>query len=58
MSLDRALVEEVALNIGISEAFVEKDWHVTQVIKLLVENPHPDFAIVFTGALPFPKHTS
>lgn len=31
MSLDKALLEEVALvKVGINEAFIEKDWFVTQ----------------------------
>ena len=50
MVLDKSLLQEVALvKSGISEAFIEKDWFVTQVMKILVENPHPDFSIIFTG---------
>lgn len=50
MFLDKSLLQEVALvKSGINEAFIEKDWFVTKVIKILVENPHPDFSIVFTG---------
>lgn len=56
MSLDKALLEEVALvKVGINEAFVEKDWFVTKVIKILAENRYPDFFIVFTGGTSLSK---
>jgi hypothetical protein len=47
-SPSRAIIEEVAQIKGISEAFVEKDWCVTQVIKLITGITFQDFAIVFT----------
>lgn len=46
---DETLLTEAALEMGISESFVEKDWFVTQVIKRLVEHPFLDYVIVFTG---------
>lgn len=50
MSLDKSLLEEVALEKGtIEEAFIEKDWFVTQVIKILAGSTFQDFSIVFTG---------
>lgn len=50
MSLNQSILEEVALEKGtIEEAFIEKDWFVTQVIKLLAESTFQDFTIVFTG---------
>jgi predicted nucleotidyltransferase component of viral defense system len=50
MSLDKSLLEEVALEKGtIEEAFIEKDWFVTQVIKILAGSTYQDFSIVFTG---------
>ena len=50
LSLDKSLLEEVALEKGtIEEAFIEKDWFVTQVIKLLAGSTFQDFSIVFTG---------
>lgn len=50
ISLDKTLLEEVALvKVGINEAFIEKDWFVTKVIKVLSENQYLDFLIVFTG---------
>jgi hypothetical protein len=51
----RAVLEEVALHMGIQEAFVEKDWYVTQTIGLLVQNPYADFTIVFTGGTSLSK---
>ena len=56
MSLDRSLLEEVALvKNGINEAFIEKDWFVTQAIKILAENQYLDFFIVFTGGTSLSK---
>lgn len=55
MSPDRATLEEVALEMGISEAFVEKDWFVTKTIKVLAENHYLDFTIVFTGGTSLSK---
>lgn len=51
----RDVLEEVALHMGIQEAFVEKDWYVTQTIGLLVQNPYADFTIVFTGGTSLSK---
>ena len=56
MSLDRILLEEVALvKIGISEAFIEKDWFVTKAIKMLSDNQYLDFTLVFTGGTSLSK---
>lgn len=51
----RDVLEEVALHMGIGEAFVEKDWFVTQTIGLLVQYPYADFTIVFTGGTSLSK---
>lgn len=51
----RNVLEEVALHMGIQEAFVEKDWYVTQTIGLLIENPYADFSVVFTGGTSLSK---
>ena len=54
--LERELLEEVSLVLpGISEAFIEKDWFVTQVIKVLAQNQYLDFFIVFTGGTSLSK---
>ena len=54
--LDKSLLEEVALiKSGINEAFIEKDWFVTQVIKILAENQYLNFSIVFTGGTSLSK---
>lgn len=52
---DKALIEEVALVKGVSEAFIEKDWYATQVIRLLSEKPQQDFILVFTGGTALSK---
>ncbi len=51
----KAIIEEVAQIKGISEAFIEKDWFVTQVIKLLSNIQFQDFSIVFTGGTALSK---
>ncbi|MBC3789246.1 nucleotidyl transferase AbiEii/AbiGii toxin family protein [Spirosoma utsteinense] len=51
----RDVLEEVALSMGIQEAFVEKDWYVTHAIGLLVQNSHADFTLVFTGGTSLSK---
>lgn len=55
MSPDRTTLEEVALEMGISEAFVEKDWFVTKIIEMLANNHYLDFTIVFTGGTSLSK---
>lgn len=51
----RAIMEEVAQLRGISEAFVEKDWYVTQVIDLMQGISFGDFTLVFTGGTALSK---
>lgn len=52
---DKVLIEEVALIRGISEAFIEKDWYATQVIKLIAEKKQEDIVLVFTGGTALSK---
>lgn len=52
---DKALIEEVALVRGVSEAFIEKDWYATQVIRLLTQQQQGDFILVFTGGTALSK---
>ena len=51
----RAVLEEVALLLGINEAFVEKDWFVTEVINVLVQHPQAGLSLVFTGGTALSK---
>jgi hypothetical protein len=52
---DKNLIEEVALVKGISEAFVEKDWYVTQVIRKVSKIRYEDFQVIFTGGTALSK---
>lgn len=52
---DKAVFDEVALEKEIGEAFVEKDWYVTQVIKTLSENQYEDVQLIFTGGTSLSK---
>lgn len=51
----KELIEEVAQIKGISEAFIEKDWFVTQVIKIVSDIIFEDYRIVFTGGTSLSK---
>jgi len=51
----REIIEEVAQIKGISEAFIEKDWFVTQVIKIISNVTFEDYSIVFTGGTALSK---
>ncbi len=54
-SPDQALIEEVATVQGLAESFIEKDWFVTQVIRLLSEIHYEDFTLIFTGGTALSK---
>jgi predicted nucleotidyltransferase component of viral defense system len=51
----KEIIEEVAQIKGISEAFIEKDWFVTQVIKIIANVIFEDYSIVFTGGTALSK---
>jgi predicted nucleotidyltransferase component of viral defense system len=51
----KEIIEEVAQIKGISEAFIEKDWFVTQVINIVSRIVFEDFRIVFTGGTSLSK---
>jgi predicted nucleotidyltransferase component of viral defense system len=51
----KEIIEEVAQIKGISEAFIEKDWFVTQVIKIISNVVFEDYSIVFTGGTALSK---
>lgn len=52
---DKNTIELVARQLGISEAFVEKDWYVTQVLSTLTKIQHPGFELVFSGGTALSK---
>jgi hypothetical protein len=45
----------IAAELGISEAFVEKDWHVVQIIATLSQLKHGGFKPVFSGGTSLSK---
>jgi predicted nucleotidyltransferase component of viral defense system len=51
----KELIEEVAEIKGISAAFIEKDWFVTQVIQLISAISYEDYTIIFTGGTALSK---
>ena len=52
---EKNIIEEVALIKGINPSFIEKDWYVTQVIKIVSEISHGNFQIIFTGGTSLSK---
>ena len=52
---DPFLFEQAATHLRIPVAYVEKDWYVTQVIRLIAEVQIPGFEIVFTGGTALAK---
>jgi hypothetical protein len=51
----KQVMEDVASELEIAPAFVEKDWYVTQVIKLISEFSFEDFEMVFSGGTSLSK---
>lgn len=52
---DLSSLQEVALETGITEAFVEKDWFVVQVIAAIHGIDHHGFEVVFSGGTALSK---
>lgn len=50
------LINEAATAMAIRDGFVEKDWYVTQAIKIISSIEYKDFKIIFSGALLSRKH--
>ena len=55
---DDQLIEEVALLMGISEAYVEKDWYLTQVISLLADDQYRMWSWSSQAGPPCPRPIS
>lgn len=52
---DKQTIEDVASELEIDPAFVEKDWYVTQVIKLISSFSFEDFTMIFSGGTALAK---
>lgn len=52
---DKQTIEDVASELEIDPAFVEKDWYVTQVIKLISSFSFEDFMMIFSGGTALAK---
>jgi predicted nucleotidyltransferase component of viral defense system len=55
MSLDPELVNDVATDLGIDPAFVEKDWHAVQVLKAIAEHTTTIIETIFAGGTSLSK---
>lgn len=51
----REFFEEIAQIMGIKQSFVEKDWYVVQIIKIITGIWHDDFDVIFTGGTTLSK---
>jgi predicted nucleotidyltransferase component of viral defense system len=49
MSLDPDVIEEIAAELGIEAAFVEKDWYSVQVLKKIAEHSCDNITTIFSG---------
>lgn len=53
---EQSLIEDVALALpGMLEPYVEKDWHVVQVIRAIGEISHHEFEVIFSGGTALSK---
>jgi hypothetical protein len=52
---DKAAIEEVALELGIDPAFVEKDWYVVQIIKEITSMESLGAQVIFAGGTALSK---
>ncbi|WP_298733994.1 nucleotidyl transferase AbiEii/AbiGii toxin family protein [uncultured Chitinophaga sp.] len=52
---DKQLIEDAAAELGISKAFVEKDWHVVQVLQIISSIQTEDLLLTFTGGTSLSK---
>ena len=52
---DKAVIEEVALELGIDPAFVEKDWYVVQLIKEITSMELLGAQVIFAGGTALSK---
>jgi predicted nucleotidyltransferase component of viral defense system len=55
MSPDPEVVEEVAAEMGISSAFVEKDWYSVQALKAIAAHESDGFRTIFSGGTSLSK---
>jgi hypothetical protein len=51
----RELLEEIAQIMGIAQSFVEKDWYVVQIVKIIAGIQHDYFEVIFTGGTALSK---
>jgi predicted nucleotidyltransferase component of viral defense system len=52
---NKTLIVEVALELGIDPAFVEKDWYVVQMIREIVDADLFGAQLIFTGGTALSK---
>lgn len=55
MSLDSDVLNDIAAEMAIEPAFVEKDWFSTQVLKALSEHNHDKIGTIFSGGTSLSK---
>lgn len=55
MSPDSEIIEEIAAELGVDPAFVEKDWYSVQVLKKIAEYQSNDITTIFSGGTSLAK---
>lgn len=55
MSLNIHIINDIAAELGVSAAFVEKDWHAVQVLKTIAEHRSEQIETLFAGGTSLSK---
>ncbi|UZE96933.1 nucleotidyl transferase AbiEii/AbiGii toxin family protein [Alkalimarinus alittae] len=55
MSLDPEIINDIAIELGVDPAFVEKDWYAVQVLKSLATHQSDEITTIFSGGTSLSK---
>ena len=55
LKLDEKLIQETSLSTGINPAYIEKDYYVVELLRLIASFQSDDFSVVFTGGTSLSK---
>ncbi|MCC7246430.1 MAG: nucleotidyl transferase AbiEii/AbiGii toxin family protein [Saprospiraceae bacterium] len=51
----KEVFDQVAIELSVDPAFVEKDWHILQVLSVMTQLYFPTFQIIFSGGTALSK---
>lgn len=55
LKLDEKLIQETSLSTGINPAYIEKDYYVVELLRLIASFQSDDFSVIFTGGTSLSK---